>query len=49
MGLAEAADIDGERLVAGDGEFPEGEAQMPCCFEVEGGEYEELFLPGDDG
>ena len=47
--LAEAADVDDDALVAGEGEVAKGEAEMPSVVVVEGGEAEFGFLSGDEG
>ena len=49
VGLAEAADVDDEGVVAGEGELAEGKAEAPCGVVVEGGEEEFGFLAGDEG
>lgn len=49
VGLTEAADVDDDGMVSGDGEFAEGESEGPGGIEIEGGEAEELFLVGDAG
>ena len=49
VGLAEAAYVDDDALVAGESEVAEGEAEMPGGVVVEGGEAEFGFLSGDEG
>ena len=49
VGLAEAADVDDEGVVAGEGELAEGEAETPGDVVVEGGEEKLGFLAGDEG
>jgi len=48
VGLAEAADVDDEKVLAGEGEFAECEAEAPGGVVVEGGEDEVGFLTGND-
>ena len=49
VGLAEAADVDDDGLLAGDGEVAEAEAETPGGVVVEAGEVEFGFLAGDGG
>jgi len=49
IGLAEAADVDDNGLLAGEGELAETEAETPCSVVVEAGEAEVDFLTGDGG
>lgn len=52
MGLAEAADVDDDGVLAGDGEVVEGVAEVPCDVfkgEFRGGKAELFFLEGDGG
>jgi hypothetical protein len=49
VGLAEAADVDDDTLVAGEGQIAEGQAQLPGSVVVEGGEAEFGFLTGNEG
>ena len=49
VGLAEAAYIDDERLVAGGGQFTEALAETPGGVVVEAGEAEFRFLASDGG
>jgi len=49
VGLAEAANIDDERLVAGGGQFTEALAETPGGVVVEAGEAEFRFLASDGG
>ena len=49
VGLAEAADVDDDALIAGGCEIAEGQAEMPGGVVVEGGEAEFGFLSGDQG
>jgi len=49
VGLAEAADVDDDGLLAGESEFAEAEAETPGGVVVEVGEVEFGFLTGDDG
>ncbi len=47
--VAEAADVDDDLVLAGDGEFAEGEAEAPGGVGVEVGEVEIGFLADDGG
>jgi hypothetical protein len=49
VGLAEAADVDGDGVFTGNGEFAEDEAEAPGGVSVEVGEEEFLFLEGEGG
>ena len=49
VGLAEAADVDDDGLVAGDGQLAEGEAKAPSGVVVEVWEVEFGLLTGDGG
>jgi hypothetical protein len=49
VGLAEAADVDDDGLLAGEGELAEAEAETPGGVVVEAGEEEFGFLAGDGG
>jgi hypothetical protein len=49
VGLAEAADVDDEGLVAGDGQLADALAETPGGVVVEGGEAEFGLLANDGG
>jgi hypothetical protein len=47
--LAEAADVDDDGVVAGDGKLAQRKAEAPGGFGIEGGKDEFCFLAGDGG
>lgn len=49
VGGAEAANVDDEAVMAGDGEFVEDRAELPGYVGVEAEEVEGLLLVGDAG
>jgi len=48
VGIAKAADIDDDGVLAGDGQVAKAETETPGGVIVEAGEAELGFLPGDD-
>jgi len=49
VGIAKAADIDDDGVLAGDGQVAKAETETPGGVVVEAGEAELGFLSGDDG